>query len=172
MIEQRILDGFEATRNKSELRRREDMGRPPACGWHFRMVVAPAHGRTGSCCPHPGRRDPRPLADAVATMTSPFTRRPDDDPTNIRQWLAGRGGARTMQGTARRELRRYPPEPNDAVAPLPRLEISPQDPRPERLLEADKLARSRQDSRAQEGGQLRPLREAPRDPAIGRVSLL
>jgi hypothetical protein len=34
------------------------------------------------------------------------------------------------------------------------------------------LARSRQESRAQEGGQLRPLREAPRDPAIGRVPLL
>jgi hypothetical protein len=34
-----------------------------------------------------------------------------------------------------RELRRYPPERSDAVAP--RLEISPQDLRPERLLEAD-----------------------------------
>jgi hypothetical protein len=36
----------------------------------------------------------------------------------------------------RRELRRYPPERNDAVAPR-LVEISPQDPQPEKLLETD-----------------------------------
>jgi hypothetical protein len=38
-------------------------------------------------------------------------------------------------------------------------------------IRSGQLARSRQ-GRAQEGGQLRPLREAPRDPATGRVPRL
>jgi hypothetical protein len=41
-----------------------------------------------------------------------------------------------------------------------------------KITRSGQLARSRQESRTQEGGQLRPLREASRDPAIGRVSLL
>jgi hypothetical protein len=69
-------------------------------------------------------------------MAGPFTRRPDWDPTNIGAWLAGRGAGRGLQGTAPRATS-VPPEVNDAVEAPQRLEISPQDLRPERLLEAD-----------------------------------
>jgi hypothetical protein len=68
-------------------------------------------------------------------MAGPFTRRPDDDPTNIGAWLAGRGAGRGLRGTVPRSVA---PEPNDAVEAPQRLdEISPQDRRPENLLEAD-----------------------------------
>jgi hypothetical protein len=69
-------------------------------------------------------------------MAGPFTRRPNDDPTNIGEWLAGRGAGRELQGTVPRATP-GPPPADDAVAAPQRLEISPQDPRPERLLEAD-----------------------------------
>jgi hypothetical protein len=75
-----------------------------------------------------------PLPDCRTEMTSPFTRRPDDDPTNIGAWLAGRGPGRGLQGTAPRATS-VPPDPNDAVEA--RLEISPQDQSRHFVLEAD-----------------------------------
>jgi hypothetical protein len=57
-----------------------------------------------------------------------------EDNTGIREWIAGRGGARTMQGAVPRATS-IPPERNDAVAP--RLEISPQDQSRHFVLEAD-----------------------------------
>jgi hypothetical protein len=72
-------------------------------------------------------------------MTSPFTTRPDDDPTNVLQWLAGRGAGRGLQGTAPRATP-GPPEQVDAVEAPQRLEISPQSLQPEKILEADNSA--------------------------------
>jgi hypothetical protein len=87
----------------------------------------------------------------------------------------GDGAGQGLQGTAPRATS-VPRERNDAPEPSQSAEewIAA---RPERsaagkITRSGQLARSRQESRAQEGGQLRPLREAPRDPAIGRVSLL
>jgi hypothetical protein len=54
---------------------------------------------------------------------APFTRRPDDDPTNIRQWLAGRGARRRLRETVPTATP-VPPEPNDAVE-APQRQISP-----------------------------------------------
>ena len=56
-----------------------------------------------------------------------FTTRPDWDPTNIGEWLAGRGAGRGLQGTAPRATS-VPPEQVDAVEAPQRLEISPAEP--------------------------------------------
>ena len=69
-------------------------------------------------------------------MAGPFTRRPNDDPTNIGEWLAGRGAGRGLQGTAPRATS-VPPEQVDAVEAPQRIEISPQDQSRHFVLEAD-----------------------------------
>jgi hypothetical protein len=69
-------------------------------------------------------------------MAGAFTRRPDDDPTNVREWIAGRGAGRGLRGTVARATS-VPPEQVDAVAPSQRLEISPQDQSRDFVLEAD-----------------------------------
>jgi hypothetical protein len=58
-----------------------------------------------------------------------------EDLGNIGEWLAGRAGAVGVRTTLRGSS--VPPEQVDAVEAPQRLEISPQDPRPEKLLEAD-----------------------------------
>ena len=70
-------------------------------------------------------------------MAGAFTRRPDDDPTNIRDWLASKAGrgAGAVGAISPPAPITVPPPVNDAVEA--RETISPQDPRPERLLEAD-----------------------------------
>src|SRR5580658_9524742 len=65
-------------------------------------------------------------------MTSPFTTRPDDDPTNVLQWLAGRGAGQGVASKAPRATS----VPEQADAPQEWI-AAPQDPRPEKLLEAD-----------------------------------
>jgi hypothetical protein len=70
-------------------------------------------------------------------MAGPFTRRADWDPTNIRQWLAGRGAGTVGARTAPRATP-GPPPVNDAPEPSQRLEISsPQDQSRHFVLEAD-----------------------------------
>jgi hypothetical protein len=69
-------------------------------------------------------------------MAGPFTRRPNDDPTNIGEWMAGRGAGQGLQGTVPRATP-VPPDRNDAVEAPHRLEISPQDQSRHFVLEAD-----------------------------------
>jgi hypothetical protein len=69
-------------------------------------------------------------------MTSPFTRRADDDPTGIREWLAGRG-AGTVGARMAPRATSVPPEPYDAVEAPHLAEISPQDQSRDFVLEAD-----------------------------------
>jgi len=71
-------------------------------------------------------------------MAGPFTRRPDDDPTNVLQWIASRRGAAQPVPISPPAATPGPPPVNDAPALPQRLdEISPQDQSRHFVLEAD-----------------------------------
>jgi hypothetical protein len=60
-------------------------------------------------------------------MTGPFTRRPDDDPTNVLAWLAGRGEGRKVQEPLPAPIT-VPPQAD--VDPAPPERVLPAEPRP------------------------------------------